>query len=571
MKYYYPVCLFLTVAGLFSCSLRSGKNVTTIDEKVFMSPDSTRYPGVYWWWLRCPTTKEAITQDLEEMKLKNIQRVILADVGAGSGQKRMPEYLELASPEWYEMVKHSIIECKRLGLEFSLCTGGAPWITPDDSQQKLVFSEIKAEGTEQITTVLPYSNDTRKGNDGLPVYYRDISLLAMPDKEVVLKSEIIDISAFMDNNGKLTWDVPEGSWKIIRFGHTSNFKTMNEFKFLDHTRTDVYDNYFKKHFGNLFDSMTADERSAVKYIQTDSYEVGVAGWNQHFVDEFIKLRGYDPMPYLPVLSGNIVENTEISERFAFDYKQTISDLIANHYRYRQEVAHQRGMLTINEASGPHQFWSDVLLCQKYSDLPMGEFWAPSKTHRTTLEARFLNKEAVSAAHIYGKNIIPSEAFTSVGPQWEEDPWLLKSSADRAFCEGINQIYFHTYTHSPSLTAKPGYVYYAGSHFNKNITWWDYSYAWVAYLTRCQYMLQRGLPQVDVCFYYGDGIFDRKIYQQEVPRLGKCYQYDYTNSDAILIRMRTKNNKIYCLSPSLALFDSMSLNFIKLREIMRVSQ
>jgi hypothetical protein len=542
---YYTIFLFSIVIAQFSCSLSPERSDSNINEKTFMSPDSTYYPGVYWWWLRCPTTKEAITKDLEEMKLKKIQRLILSDIGVGAGLsvKHILGYLDHASPEWYDLIRHTILECTRLGLEFSLWTGGAPWITPEESQQKLVFSEIKTEGAKQIKTIVPYSNDLKKGSDGSPVYYQDISLLAMPDKESVLQNEIIDISKFMDKDGEIVWDVPAGSWKILRFGHTSNFKTMNDFKFIDHTRTDVYDNYFKKYFGDLFDQMTADERSAVKYIHTDSYEVGIAGWNPYFADEFVKRRGYDPVPYLPVLAGQIVENEEVSKRFSFDYKQTISDLIAGQYQYRQEVAHQKGLLTTNEASGPHQHWSDALLCQKYSDLPMGEFWAPAKTHRTTLEARYMNKEAVSAAHIYGKNIIPSEAFTSVGPQWEEDPWLLKSSADRGFCEGINQIYFHTYSHSPSLTAKPGYVYYAGSHFNRNITWWDYSYDWVAYLSRCQYMLQAGLPKVDVCFYYGDGIYDRKIYRQEVPELGESYQYDYTNSDAILTRMTVRNGKI----------------------------
>ena len=124
-----------------------------------------------------------------------------------------------------------------------------------------------------------------------------------------------------------------------------------------------------------------------------------------------------------------------------DYKQTVSDLIAEHYRYQQEVAHKDGLLTMCEASGPHQNQSDALLCQKYSDVPMGEFWARSKTHRISLKQRFLTKEAVSAGHIYGKNVISAESFTSVGPQWEEDPYFLKPTADRAFCEGINKLYF----------------------------------------------------------------------------------------------------------------------------------
>jgi hypothetical protein len=485
------------------------------------------------------------------MKAKKIQRVIHADFGTGGAQPlvRQYEYLELASPEWNEMVKHAIRECKRLGLDFGICTEGsgasAPWVAWENGPQKLTRSEIRVEGPASLKIQLPYASDIRKGEDGLPVCYRDISVLAMPDRETVAKEEIRDISAELNQANELNWNVPAGKWKIVRLGFTPAFIKMNEFVYQDPLRTDIYGEYYQKYLGNILNEMTDEERSAVSIIESDSYEGGVAEWTQQFVDDFIRLRSYDPTPSLSVLAGQTVENKEISERFLYDYRQTISDLIVARYRYLQELAHRDGILTLMEASGPHQHWADALLCQKFSDLPMGEFWAPANTHRTTLPNRFMAKEAVSAAHIYGKTVVPAESFTSIGPQWEEDPWKLKSSADRAFCEGVNQIYFHTFSHSPSLTAKPGFVYFAGSHFNRNITWWDYSYDWIAYLTRCQYMLQRGLPVADVCFYYGDGITDRKTYKQETPLVGEDYHYDYTNTDAIQERMMARNGRI-CL-------------------------
>jgi hypothetical protein len=540
------------------CTSTTSETASSLDEEVFFSPDSSFYPGVWWWWLRCKTSKEAITRDLEEMKAKKIQRMIHADFGTGGGQPLTGEYLELASPEWNEMVKHAIRECKRLGLDFGICTessgASAPWVAWENGQQRLTHVEMRVEGPISLKTQLPYASDIRKGEDGLPVCYRDISVLAMPDRETVIKEDIRDISSGLNQAGELHWEVPAGKWKIVRFGFIPTFQQMNEFVYQDHLRTDIYNDYYKKYFGDILNELTAEERSAVKIIESDSYEAGVAEWSQQFVEDFIRLRKYDPTSYLPVLSGQTVESKEISERFLYDYRQTISDLIVDHYRYLQELANKDGLLTLLEASGPHQHWADALLCQKFADLPMGEFWAPAKTHRTTLPTRFMAKEAVSAAHIYGKTIIPAESFTSIGPQWEEDPWTLKSSADRAFCEGVNQIYFHTFSHSPSLTAKPGYVYYAGSHFNRNITWWDYAYDWIAYLTRCQYMLQQGLPVADVCFYYGDGIKDRKTYRQETPLLGDSYHYDYTNSDAILERMTARNGKIY-------LPDGMSYNIL----------
>lgn len=551
------ICLFVFSAG----------GQITLKESSFVSPDSTYYPGVWWWWLRCPTSKEAITLDLEEMKAKKINSVQLLDFGTGGGQKKMPEYLELASSEWNEMVRFAIQEAKRLGLEFGICiaTSGcaAPWVEPKDSPQKLVYSTLSVRGGQSVQVQLPFSTDIKMNEQGTPVCYQDISLFAVPEKECVALQEIIDISTYMDKNGLLSWSVPEGNWNIFRFGFTPTFRAMNEFKYLDHLRTDIFDTYFHRYIGGLLDSMDAEARSAVKYIISDSWEAGTAGWSKDFSSDFKQRRGYDILPFLPVFAGVVIDNERICQRVKEDYKQTVSDLIARHYQYQQEVAHRYGLETMCEASGPHQSQADALYCQKFSDVPMGEFWARAKTHRIKLTERFMAKEAVSAAHIYGKQIVSAEAFTSVGPQWEEDPQFLKPTADRAFCEGINQFYFHTFPHSPSLTAKPGYVYYAGTYINRNTTWWDYSIDWNTYLARSQYMLRQGVPVADVCIYYGSGIEKRVQYKQDESILGNGHQCDYVNSDVILNRMTVKHGKL-CLP------DGVSYEVLVLPELKTIS-
>ncbi|MDR1860245.1 MAG: endonuclease/exonuclease/phosphatase family protein [Bacteroidales bacterium] len=544
--------LLLTAIVFASCDKREELQQTQLPlcEQMFAKPDSTYYSGVWWWWLRVKTSKEAITRDLEAMKANHIQRVIHADFGCGGGQPRIDHlfpYLDVASPEWNELVKHCISECRRLGLDFGLCAEGsgakAPWNKPEDMQQQLTYTEYKTEGATALDIKLPLPDKLRLESNGEPVWYRDIAILAMPDKETVAKDEIIDITEHLQTDGQLKWSVPAGKWKILRIGYTPTFARMNEFLYLNHLKPEAYRSYYDHYYGNLLKELPPEVRSAAKVIESDSYEAGHCDWSSTFEASFQRLRGYSPRPYLPVLRGQTVESKEVSSRFMYDYRKTISDLIVGHYRLLQEYAYEDGQKTLLEASGPHQHWADALECQKYADYPMGEFWAPAKTHRTTLPTRFMSKEAVSAAHIYGKRVIAAESFTSVGPSWEEAPWTLKSSADRAFCEGINQIYFHTFSHSPSLTAKPGYVYsFAGSHFNQNITWWNYAYDWLMYLSRCQYMLQQGVPVADVSYYYGNGL-NRKFYRQETPALGSAYLYDYTNSDAILERMSVKDGKI----------------------------
>ncbi|MDR3269038.1 MAG: hypothetical protein LBT83_08235, partial [Tannerella sp.] len=179
------VCLFT------SCISRTAETGSAPDEKAFFSPDSSYHTGAWWWWLQCETNREAITRDMEEMKAKKIQRLILADFGTGGNQPRLSNYayLELASPEWNAMVAHAVSECKRLGLDLGICIGtsgsAAPWVTPEEGQQKLAFAEIHAEGPGQLNRQLPFPSNLRMGEDGQPLFYRDISIVAMPDRDIV--------------------------------------------------------------------------------------------------------------------------------------------------------------------------------------------------------------------------------------------------------------------------------------------------------------------------------------------------------------------------------------------------
>jgi hypothetical protein len=558
--------LFLLIVAVFATSEQGMAQPTKVSqplsEQMFAEPDSTYYPGVYYYWCSYgKDSKTAITLDLEEMKAKKIQRV--QEIDYGREVYADYEWLVIGSPQWNELIRHAALESKRLGLDFGVSTGAisaaGPWITPDEGAQRYVWADSTIEGGATIELQLPVPG-------GKDRYYKDIAILVMPVKEAVSLKEVVDVSSKVDTSGVLRWNAPAGRWKIMRTGFkpTYSVSTPNQGYFfsLDHLRKSVYQKFFNRFIGDLYHSMTKDERSAFKFIQADSYEGGAVSWTAAFRDEFKKRRGYDPAPYLPVLAGTIIDSKEVSARFKYDYRLTVSDLFVDFYRNARSVIHRDGLIATFQSSGPHQHYADALYCQKYSDIPIGEFWVPAKTHRTTLENQILLKEAVSAAHIYGKTCVSTETFTSIGPQWEESPWSMKGTADRGFCEGANQIYFHTYCQSPSLTAKPGYTYVAGTHFNRHITWWDYCYDWIAYLTRCHYMLRQGVPVVDVCFWYGEG-YQRKIYRQETPRLGRQYQYDYTNSDVILTRMSARDGHI-------VMPDGMIYNVLVMPEAQSVS-
>jgi hypothetical protein len=102
--------------------------------------------------------------------------------------------------------------------------------------------------------------------------------------------------------------------------------------------------------------------------------------------------------------------------------------------------------------------------------------------------------------------------------------------------------WHTWTHGPPDAGKPGWVYLAGTHINRNVTWWPKVRPFIDYLSRSSFMLQRGQFVGDVLYYYGDGGYKFVGPRRVDPSLGPGYDYDYTNSDVILNRLSVRDGR-----------------------------
>jgi hypothetical protein len=240
-----------------------------------------------------------------------------------------------------------------------------------------------------------------------------------------------------------------------------------------------------------------------------------------------------------VFADRIVGSREISTRFLNDLRRTLAELIAeNKYRRFSEHARALGLGIHPESGGPHAAPIDALMNLGLSDVPMGEFWAPSPTHRIKPEQRFFVKQTSSAAHVYGLRLSLAEAFTSIGPQWEEDPRSLKATFDRAACEGHNLTMWHTFDCSPAEMGLPGQAYFAGTHLNPNVTWWPQAGAFFAYLNRCHFLLQQGLPVADVLHFYGENIPAFVRLKTDDPA-GAAPEYDYDVIDLTALLARTR--------------------------------
>lgn len=361
------------------------------------------------------------------------------------------------------------------------------------------------------------------------------------------KSRSIELTEKMSSEGRLEWDVPAGKWALMRIGYTStgrrNDPSTEAGSGLECDKLDkqALEKHFEGMLGKLIEDAGSLTGDVFTYAHIDSWEVGNQNWTVDFREEFKHLRGYDPLHFLPAEFNRVVDNPEISERFEWDMQITINQMLLDNYAaHMKQLANNNNLKLSTEAIG-HGPFVDQMYAGRV-DLPMGEFW----THGGGMA---WCKEMASASHVYGKPITGAEAYTSLPDQakFDRHPYLYKTLNDYAFCEGINKLYIHLYTHQPFLDRAPGMTMGGfGAHYNRNQVWWQESEAWHQYLSRCQYLLQSGLFVADICYLDVETSPRRAPYarQNELsPSLPDGYDYDVFPAEVLLIRMSVENGRI----------------------------
>lgn len=559
-----------TLAGVFlSADLAASPSDLA---KGFVSPPQSAKPWVYWFWLDGNITREGITADLEAMRRVGIGGVLIMEVdqGAPKGPARF------AGPQWRELFKFMLTEAKRLGLEVNMnndagwCGSGGPWITPTLAMQKVVWTTTNLEGPRRFEGVLA---EPAKVAD----YYEDITVLAfptpaeyriekiqskaafvrqevpfeklpepLPAEKTIPRGSIRELTAQMGKDGRLVWDVPPGKWTVLRLGHTPTGKDNHpaplegrglECDKLSKAGADAM-------FAGLMGKLIADSKplagKTLVATHIDSWEVGSQNWTPAFRAEFQRLRGYDPLPFLPVMTGSVVDSLGVSERFLWDLRQTISELVVQNYAGRfRELAHQHGLRLSIEA---YDGCCDDMTYAGQADEPMGEFWSWSFGSGADWCT-----EMASAAHIYGRPILGAEAFTATDKEkWLGHPGGIKALGDWAFCEGINRFVFHRYALQPWRDVEPGMSMGPwGLHYERTTTWWEQSAAWHEYLARCQYLLQQGQFVADVCYLSPEAspYRFRAPLNPGSPSHRPAYNFDGCTPEVVLKHMKVKHGRL----------------------------
>lgn len=335
--------------------------------------------------------------------------------------------------------------------------------------------------------------------------------------------------------GKDRWVAPTGDWIVFRVGHTPtgahNAPATEAGVGLECDKFNPrgVEAQHAAFVDKVLAAATPAGKRAYKHTWIDSWEVGHQNWTARFPEEFKARRGYDITPWLPVLAGGrIVGSRDESERFLWDFRRTIADLLVDHYWKRSmELAAQRGIEFRAESFGRQQFMYDPMNYARACDMPCGEFW-------TGTGPRVDCKVAAGAAHLSGRQIVGAEAYTAIRGHWNDDPWSLKKLGDRAFCLGVNQYYFHRYAHQPWLHFAPGMTFGPyGINFERTNTWWSPGKAWIEYLTRCQALLQAGRCVADVLVMLDEGAPSYGGWRNELAiPLPAGYDYDHANLAAL---------------------------------------
>jgi len=372
----------------------------------------------------------------------------------------------------------------------------------------------------------------------------------MPPEACVPMDSIIDLTDKMGEDGSISWNVPDGNWKIMRFGYTTMAKTngsgIGQGLEADKLSRDGARIAFEGWYSRILEHVGSRlSNEVVKMLNVDSWECGSQNWSPVFRDEFSTRRGYKVDKYLPMMAGIPVESADVTEGFLFDVRRTIADLISdNFFEELKRLSHAKGSVVNTEAVPPGMM-SDGILVHKNVDLTSSEFWVNVWQNWKPCDIA----DASSGAHIYGKQIVIAEAFTG-GGSWKENPYDLKAMGDMHFVDGINRMMIHLWAAQPYPDRVPGMTGAAGTYVNEHTTWIKPGKAWFDYLRRCQSLLQTGVTVSDALYFIGEEVPCRALvpprygsYFVTDPPLPEGFDYDSINQDALLNLATVKNRMI----------------------------
>jgi hypothetical protein len=395
------------------------------------------------------------------------------------------------------------------------------------------------------------------GDKGGYTHYRLLNNYPTPkaDNASAMK-DVVDVTKYV-KNGVLSWKAPAGKWRILRLGYGLTGKTNHpaspeatglEVDKMNPTAIKEYYKNFLQTYINASQGLIG--KKGITYMLNDSYEAGPQTWTDNMFKEFKKRRGYDLLKWLPALTGMIINSSEETDRFLFDWRTTIGDMITEyHYDAENEILKPYNLKRYTES---HEHYranlTDGMDCKRYADIPMSATWVHYKqgmTQNPNEEADI--RESASVAHIYGQNIAAAESFTAQGfssGAFVYDPENLKRTADFMMGAGLNLFVVHESAHQPVDDKVPGLgLEIFGQWFNRHETWAELASAWTKYLSRSCYLLRQGRFAADLAVYYGEDANLAGVYDKKWPDIPAGYNFDFVNKSVLNDVVKIENGAL----------------------------
>jgi len=516
--------------ALFDGSLRSGMTVTV--------PEQAEAAWVQLEFAR-PFAARAITLGARAGRRAGVP---VGRVLAGDSPNELQPLLSLPGPQLYRQGSARTFAFPQTTARFwRIEMTGAPLDPartmsqdPPQAVDRYFLAEMKL-----YTGARVHHWEEKTGSNQFLFEYETVPTPRVPDDAAVDRARVVDLTDKMDAQGTLTWDVPAGRWAILRMGYVPtgarNRPATGAGSGLeaDKLSRPYMEAYVHGYLDPIAEALGPLFGKSLRYVVMDSWEAGMQNWTDEMIGEFRRRRGYDPTPYLPVLTGYVEQSADVSDRFLWDFRRTLADMWADyHYGTLTDMLHRHGMGTYAEAAGVSlEIPEDTLLNKSRVDIPMGEFWL-GKMHPPLMYYQDV-RGAASAAHAYGKPLVAAESFTGGG---YESPFTMKKAGDYWLAQGINRMVFHTSAHQP-LDTKPGNTM-VGTHINRNITWAELALPFTTYLARNCYLLQQGRFVADLAYLLNEGApSTMPIWGAGLrPKPPAGYDFDYINADVLLNRM-----------------------------------
>lgn len=485
----------------------------------------------------------------------------------------------------------NILECSDDGLKWrKVCDiepTVLPYLTVNVPPTCAQFFRVKGEKLEslELFTVMKINHSQELGGFGI---IHDFWKYHTPySKDAIRTSDIIDLTGKMTADGKLECSLPAGRWRIYRFGWSITGKINHPASpeatglEVDKLDPDAWMRYFRTYldlYKDAADGMLGEK--GIRYLLVDSYEAGAYTWTPKLAKEFKARRGYDLLPWLPVLAGEIIGSSQMSERFLWDWRRTLGELFCENYDRINEIVNEydlAGRYTeSHEAS--RAYTGDGMDPKIKATIPMAAFWMENTPTGSAVPSAICDiRESASVSHIYGQRLVAAESFSVNGDEgraYTYCPENMKYIADVGLSAGVNRFVIHESASQPNDQYLPGLqLFRYGQWLHRNETWGEYAWVLTDYLARSSSMLQQGNSVADILLYYGEDLNITGLYGGQafssLPQVPDGYNYDFANPTVLRSGIKIENRTL--VAPSGARYrvlwldrncEVMSLDILK---------